>query len=141
MQVRFELAKVDTVAAHRQRAEPTLLNQIIEETRDGLFERQFKATTTARLISGQDNREHLLHRTPNLLGHRPGRSSPLVMKSNPVINKRAHVRGQLPNSASPTGTSKLAKRENERDPPPDTPVRIVIPGKPNNVLFDFRTHP
>ncbi len=61
------------------------------------------------------------------------------MKSNPVINKRAHVRGQLPNSASPTGTSKLAKRENERDPPPDTPVRIVIPGKPNNVLFDFRT--
>ena len=65
----------------------------------------------------------------------------LVVKGNPVLDKRIHVFGQLPNGGDTPGPGKFAECEDERDPLPDAPVLVVVLGQPNNVRLDLHAHP
>jgi hypothetical protein len=140
-QVGFEVIQVNAVAPHRKRTEASLLDKVVEETRDSVGERMKIATSSGRLVPGQDNREHVLHGTPNFVGHRTSRAHVLVVKGNPMFDKRVHVRRQLANTGRTSGVGKFAEREEDRDPGPDIPVLILMSGQPINVRLDLRAHP
>src|ERR1035437_10777052 len=97
------------ITEHRGRTKPALLDQVAKEARHDFGEGLHVVWSAARLEARKNDREHLLDRTPNLLGHRPRRPRTQVVARDPLGHERLDVGRQPTDSTDPSSTRTLAE--------------------------------
>ncbi len=141
LEVGLEANEVMTIGEHRGRTQATLLDQVVEETRDHSGEGLGVVRPAGGLEAGEHDREQLLDRAADLLRHRPRRASACVVARDGVRDERVHVRRQLADGARPSPTSELAEGERDRHPTPDALSAVALLDHPRQVRLNLGGDP
>src|SRR5438270_9718274 len=93
------------------------------------------------LEASEHDREHLLDRAPNLLGHRPRRARTPVVDRDALRHERLGLLRQLGDSSGTAVTGELTEGERDRHAPPDALRAVALLDQPDDIGLDLGRDP